>query len=296
MGHKSKNLKMQISDELRKKLNSGVGSSRHADKSAGSDAGKIYSFQTFETYKNALFRFASWMKEKHPEAKNLAAARAFCDEYIRERIAAGLSPYTLKSEVAAFAKLYGQTSADFVETPPRSRAEITRSRHRVKYDRHFSETSPANVALREFCQSCGLRRNELEHLRGSFLIERDGRFFLDFTGARGNFCKGGRPRLVPVVANTALVLQMCRDAGENLVFPVVHHAADVHRWRAEYCRRIYSEALAEMYGSGEIPASDRYRCRGERAGVILSRKCMRVASEALGHSRIDVIASNYLFD
>ena len=37
-----------------------------------------------------------------------------------------------------------------------------------------------------------------------------------------------------------------------------------------------------------------YYCRGDRKGTWLDKKAMLVASKALGHNRISIIASNYL--
>lgn len=299
MGWKQKNLRMQFSDVLAVRFQNGLSASRHEDKQTGADALKIYSAKTYENYKRTARHFADWMKIKHPDVLTIADAFAFVNEYLQERIEAGFSASTIKAEVAAFSKIYEKTAADFIQTPRRCRAEVVRSRNTVKYDRHFSEEN--NSALVSFCRSTGLRRNELEHLRGDFLVEKDGQFFLDYTdttdkrGNRANYCKGGRPRLVPVIGDVDLVVKMCRNSGSSLVFPKVHHAADIHRYRADYAVAYYEKAFAEKYPDGQIPRNDRYVCRNDQYGKVLSRSCMAQASQALGHSRISVIAESYLY-
>ena len=44
----------------------------------------------------------------------------------------------------------------------------------------------------------------------------------------------------------------------------------------------------------EISPAERYVCRRDCAGIVLDKRAMRIASEALGHSRINVIAGHYL--
>lgn len=39
---------------------------------------------------------------------------------------------------------------------------------------------------------------------------------------------------------------------------------------------------------------DAYVCRGDLQGIVYDRKAMEIASKALGHNRISVIAGHYL--
>lgn len=304
MSWKVKTLRMQMHNALENKFVAGLNSSRHDDKFDNSDASKIYAKKTFKVYVAHCYRFADWLKDRHPDCKMLYDARQYVDEYLKFLIDSALSASTVKSYACALAKLYDCHLSDFIKTPPRHRSEIERSRNAVRYDRHFSTENPENQKLISFCRSTGLRRNELEHLRGDFLIEKDGRYFLDFTktddprGNRANFCKGGRPRLVPVIGDIDLVVSMCKNAGPRLVFPVVHHACDVHHLRSEYAAAFYDAEFAREYPDGieSVPPSDRYYCRNDYVGRVMSRKCMAVVSEALGHSRIQVISSSYLYN
>ncbi len=49
------------------------------------------------------------------------------------------------------------------------------------------------------------------------------------------------------------------------------------------------------YNEGhELSYKDRYYCRGDEKGKVLSKPVMQKVSKALGHNRISVIAASYL--
>lgn len=53
--------------------------------------------------------------------------------------------------------------------------------------------------------------------------------------------------------------------------------------------------LSKIFNIENIPISERYIMRKDRAGEILDKRAMRIVSKAMGHNRIDVIALNYLY-
>jgi hypothetical protein len=77
---------------------------------------------------------------------------------------------------------------------------------------------------------------------------------------------------------------------------------DVHSYRGDYATAIYKmyarpidEIPYDKVDSyGRLYQSDVYICRGDRAGLKLDKKAMLKASQALGHSRICVVAGHYL--
>ena len=75
------------------------------------------------------------------------------------------------------------------------------------------------------------------------------------------------------------------------VWGKVHSGADIHSYRADYATKVYQlyARPIESLAHDEI-----YYCRGDRKGTWLDKKAMLVASKALGHNRISIIASNYL--
>lgn len=286
MGHKSKNLKMQINDKLQAALR--LGTSKHEAKKNGVSSSGIYAKTTFKTYKQQAYIFAQYIKEKHPEAKTLEKARVFVGEWLQSQIDRGLSPYTIKTAASAMGKVYGcNINAFGVVLPARNRVNITRSRNRVKRDAGFSEAQ--NADLCEFLRSTGLRRAEAEGLRGSWLrIDKDGNAFISLDNP--NVAKGGRYRLIPVIGDVDLVVRMCQEAGECKVFPGgINSHCDVHSYRAEYCARAYSSKARDVK---TLERSERYHCRGRSA--VYDREALHYASECLGHSRLEIVPSHYL--
>lgn len=276
---------MQINDKLTAAQS--FGSSKHQAKKNGTASSSVFSFSTFKTYKQQSYYFADYVREHHPEAKTLDAARQYVGEWLQMQIARELSPYTIRTAASALAKVYGCTTADFgVKLPARSRANITRSRRRVVRDEGFSEAR--NADLVEFLRSTGLRRAEATALRGSWLVKTEDGVFIDLTRTKAT--KGGRPRLVPVIGDVALVVKMCEMAGEGKVFADgINSHCDVHSYRAQYCARAYSAKARDVK---TLPRSERYHCRG--CSAVYDRAALKYASECLGHSRIDVVPGNYL--
>ena len=284
MGHKNnKSMVRQVQERLEEQLR--IGQSKYAAQQAEHTQHPegIFSYSTFRTYMKHCNYFAAWAKEQHG-CRTLEAARPYVDEWLLSR--SGLSASTVKMEASALAKLYGCSTGDFVETRSRHRADITRSRGDAVRDRHFSTEKNAELII--FCRCTGLRRAELEALRPDQLRQReDGSFALEIKG------KGGRVRLAPIVGTQEQVKAVVDrvQAAEGRVWGKVHSGADIHAYRAEYATKVYEQHARPV---DEIPREDAYHCRGDLKGVVYDKAAMEVASEALGHSRISVIAGHYI--
>lgn len=241
----------------------------------------IYSIQTYGNYAKHLNYFWEWCEQNY-NCKTLKQCRVHADEWVQSRIDAGLSPYTLKLEVAALSKIYQEPAEHFPETPSRKRGDIKRSRGYAQRDSGFSLEHHAEIIA--FCRSTGLRRGELTALTGSQLIEREDGYYI---GVKG---KGGRYREAPIIgANAAAVVARMQAAGDDRVWESVPSHMDVHEYRSEYATAIYM-----AYKRDVIPKADRYICRKDRKGEVLDKVAMLAASEALGHSRISVVAGHYI--
>ena len=284
-------LTYQVTQTLQSKLT--PGESRFADKRTIDADGrrvsdsKIYSYDTFRTYQKHCNYFAAWAKEQHG-CKTLDEARSHAGEWLQSRIDEGLSPYTIKMEASAIAKLYGCSTKDFgIKTPERSRADITRSRGEKAMDKHFSESR--NAELVSFCRCTGLRREELQRVSGANLINHgDGSYSLAISG------KGGRERIAPIIGTETQVRQVVDRLQAHPDTPAwgkVHAAADIHAYRAEYATAIYNANARDV---STLDRSERYDCRGDKAGISYDREALHMASEALGHSRVSVVAEHYL--
>lgn len=106
--------------------------------------------------------------------------------------------------------------------------------------------------------------------------------------------EGGRHRTVPLMGEPERVrraAEIIGCAGSENVFGRINSHADIHNYRAQYATDVYSQYARPKE---EIPPAERYVCRRDCAGMVLDKRAMRIASEALGHSRINVIAGHYL--
>ena len=183
----------------------------------------------------------------------------------------GLSAWTVQLEAKALGKLYGISpdDEDYFKPPKRNREEIKRSRGDRVRDKHFSKTN--NDELIKFCRGTGLRRKELQELRGKDLVPKtqieaeiselqkipeeqrapsvtkrlemlqDARLFPEewFVHVRNG--KGGRERLSPIIGKNAgqIIERMTDTPAEEKVWQHIHNCADIHGYRAEYATAIY---------------------------------------------------------
>ncbi len=118
--------------------------------------------------------------------------------------------------------------------------------------------------------------------------------------------KGGRERISPIVGPApdvqAVVERFREREPDEKVWRHVHSNCDVHGYRSDYSNRIYrlyerdlSDIPYKMAKkTGRLYQPDVYHCRGDEKGRCLDKQAAKMASLALGHNRIDVIANNYL--
>ena len=138
-----------------------------------------------------------------------------------------------------------------------------------------------------FCRATGLRREELQALRGTALYQDRSGYYLHITSGS----KGGRERYAPIIGDKDLVIRLCKQAGDGKVFEKVPSGADIHSYRRDYATAIYRQHARPLE---QLTAKEKYYCRGDRKGEVFDRAAMRITSNALGHGRIEVIAGHYL--
>lgn len=272
----------QVKIALDEKL--AIGESKFEDKKIGATADKIYSWNTYKTYLKHNIYFIQWAKENH-QIKSLDEGKKYVNEWLEMREKQGLSAYTVKLETSALMKLYSISSEDIYKSKARYRANINRSRGEKVRDKHFSEENHKDLV--RFCRATGLRRAELQQLRGNDLVEINGELFIAVI--RGS--KGGRHRNIPLTFDKAFIEGLMRSKGEDKVFEKIPNGADIHSYRAEYATRLY-KALARDVNS--LPKSEKYHCRKDLKGICYDKKAMLEVSQALGHDRISVIAGHYI--
>lgn len=278
------------------------GESKFDAKISGEMKYGIYSYNSAKIYARECQKFANYVCEVSPAGRHtsLSDAKQYVRSYIEKENLSDKSPYTVKLERSALAKLYQCNGRDFGPVRGRSREEITRSRERTvvsertgkeikntstRYGRFSEGNHPDEVS---WARSTGMRRSEMKTVRGDQLLERDGRYYIRLGGYQ---CKGGRERELPVIGDVERVKELCERAGNGRVFESVPGHMDVHGYRSEYATELYRSIARPVE---DIPKSDRYYCRGELKGTIYDVKAMEIVSQALGHNRISVIAEHYL--
>jgi integrase len=274
----------------------------------------IYSFSTFNNYLYHCTKFVNWAKQEHG-CRTVEQAKPFIKEYIQETMYSDYSASTIKSIHAAVAKLYGLSTelgakkSIAMNTPERKREDITRSRGQAERDKHFNPEKPKNKEFVEFCKATGLRRSEvLAITAGQIIAYKDIPQFRKDEGKiaksptnqyiiiHKNQGKGGRVRYVPILTKSAVDLMKGKPTYEK-VWPIpqgqksIFTKADIHSFRRDYATTLYNLYARPI---DQISENQKYKCRGNLAGVVYDKESMRNTSEALGHSRICVIAGHYL--
>jgi integrase len=254
----------------------------------------IYSIKTCDTYKEHAIDFVKWLRRNRPEVKQLQHIKpGMVAKYLRERVDRGDSAWTVRVKAAAIAKVLGCSSKDFegktFQFPERKREKITRSREARTHDKHFSQTK--HIPEIRFAVATGLRRHELASVRPDDVYKDDhGRVFVHVE--RG---KGGRSREVPVLRSLEQhVWQMKTEAereGREVIFEHIPNRMDVHSYRRDYASMLYDQFSQELPSSDPHDRSVWYH---RRDGEVFDKAIAFKVSEALGHSRVDVVVRHYL--
>lgn len=295
MGRKNKSYYKDLHQQAYDRLNGmqAFGESKKEAIANGTDRGKIFSFNTYQTYWKHTKYFLKYIKETHPECTTLKSAKKYVNEWLQMRTDQGLSAWTIQTEAKALSKLYGiqPDEEGYFKPPKRNREDIKRSRGDRVRDRHFSEEN--NDELVKFCKGTGLRRSELMELRGKDLVTRaqiedeiarlnalpagersaaadkrlemlqDTRLFDEeyFTHVRNG--KGGRERLSPIIGQFAgqIIGRIRETPAEEKVWQYVNTNADIHGYRAEYATAIYKTHARPIQ---DIPYDRVHRGTGRR--------------------------------
>lgn len=248
----------------------------------------IYGITTMKNYLRHGLEAMTEIRKEY-SCRTLEEAKEHVPWYLNKLIDSGnYSASTINLIASALSKLYQCSNPDWgVNLPTRRKEDIRRSRGAAVRDKNFSEER--NLELVTVCKTTGLRRSELEKMKGSDLFKsEDGHYYVKTVGKGGKYRES---RVVGTREEIKLVVDRAKASGNGLMFSRVHSACDVHAYRAEYADRVYRQ-YARAYE--DIPRKDRYYCRGDKAGVCYDKKALLVASRALGHNRTDVVAVNYL--
>ena len=267
-------LKYQITQSLIKQKR--FGESKYEAKRAGNvkfgqPVDGIFSYKTMKVYLDEAVRFVNWIRENYKEVKTLEEAKKYVREYLELGKRKNYSAWTLKLQRSALRKAFRDPElAKEIELPIRKKTDIVRSRRNAIRDKHFSKSR--NKDLIDFARATGLRRSELSKVRVQDVFKMDEKLYVAIKG------KGGRYREAPILEKyTERVQEIINKKDNNeKVFKKIHSCMDIHGYRREYAQELYKELTGKDYSE--------YK---DKEAV------MRV-SEALGHSRIDVVTRHYL--
>ena len=286
-----KNMQMQGIDILEKQFSRGKGTSKHSDKVKNNgkpEADKIYTDSTLKTYKQGWAKFCGFVKARGLKTRDLSDLVPYVQVFVDALEEQKYSAWSIHTWVSGVTKVLG-LSLETYDLPKRERKNVKRSRNPVKSDVRFCASNHQDLVT--FCRCVGPRNyKELQKIRGIDLIDLpDGSYAVHIRG------KGGKERNAPVYGTpdqVELIISLMHNAGNELVFPHVPTAADIHAFRAEYACRLY---LANARAVSDIPSDERYSCRKDMAGKVFDMWAMQAVSLALGHSRLSVIAQSYLW-
>lgn len=287
---------------ISQKWTAGNGKSRYLGKKEGDVYRYITSDKTFRDVSAVWRRFSQFVAEKSAgdDLDSLESILKYADRYLQSCVDKNLSAWTLTTYKTHLGKVFGLSTSAFIETKPRRRADIKRSRHDVEIDKHISQVKHDFFAM--VGGATGLRKSEMQSIRGTALSrERDEDGFYYFT-TKG---KGGRVRRSPIVAQNKeeeqLILALFRQAGDFYVFNNRHNDVqtyavpknlDEHSHRAEYARRVYKHYERNVL---DLPRKQKTFLRKELRGHILDKFAELKTSQALGHNRVDEFRRSYAY-
>lgn len=254
----------------------------------------IFSAATYKKYKNIVYNYFVWLHENGFIIKQMQDAVDYIQPFLDFLAAAGNSPCYIKTVGCAILKLYPGRYLGNYKTPPRSRKMITKSRaHDLKYCLKIKRKYPVLFA---FGLCIGLRKKkELAKIKGTDLVEKGDAYFVHVRGKNGQYRNApiiGEPEMV------AFIVQIFHDAGERKIFGPdgakgrIPSDFDEHCFRAIYASKLYAGNARPIK---KLEKEEKYYCRGDYKGIVLDRRAMKIASEALGHHRVSIIAQNYLW-
>lgn len=271
MSRKTKITKNAVIKRLQDKQ--AYGQSRHEGKKDGTAAHKIYSYNTYNTYRKQVSAYYDYVYQR--TRGNIPDEAVFA-LYVQEYIDRYTSAWSQKTALAAMRK--AGLPVPQVRTLKETRASIRKNRGGAP----GVSTSIHDTTI-ELCKIAGLRRHEIPKARADNLKVKNGIWYLD--GIKG---KGGKVRNIRLLRAPSDRLKHALSAGLD----APPEAVNVHIYRRGYAQEIYSRYLAAMQAAGKKITW--IHLRKEQAGVKICREAALYTSRQLGHNRVDVVVRNYL--
>lgn len=269
----------------------------------------IFSFKTYNGYKQTAIEFARWLKQNYSEIKIMnQIKKEHTVHYLQSRQQDGKSAFTVSKDMSALNKTFGfGLSKKEACLNNRSYKDVVRSRVERQHDKKYN---PKNYSKQiTFAKATGCRRESI--LGGQYQVKpcslwRDtkGDIFVSLIEKGGKFrnapvlekYKAQIERLVPRISvrvqyqslamETYRFKELYRKSNEDYLFLKYTKKIDNHAFRAEYARERYTELIQKKRDHGEEIMND-YRSQ-------FDSKILRTVSTDLGHFRLSVVFEHYL--
>ena len=238
-----------------------IGESRHKAKELGVAHEGIYSYKTYDAYKNSSKQFVKWLKSEFPEVKYLSEIdRDMCKKYIKHREQIGCSAYTYSQDMAMISKTLN------ISLTKKECDVATRKLSNIKKNRIDNEFRTQSGAIETILRGTGLRRNELAHLKVRNLLIYNNKVtgVLVEKGA-----KGGKERQIQVrkeYQERIYKLVEGLESNSKVISEQIPKQLQAHRYRAEYAQNMYKE-LIEL--GREDPLQDLTKSMGHNRKSVL---------------------------
>lgn len=268
----------------------------------------IFSFKTYDAYKQTAMEFSKWLRENHSDIKTLdQISQEHAIRYLQGRQAEGKSAYTVSKDMSAINKIFGtELSKKNAGLAERSYKNVTRSRGIKAHDKQYN---PANYKDQiAFAKGTGCRRSSVHGGKYSVkpcslwkdsegnlyvsLIEKGGRFrntkVLDaYKGTIEGLVTAipVREPLANLKAEGNRFRELYRASSDSPLFEKYPLKIDNHAFRAEYARARYQELAAAKQAAGGSVSND---YRG------YDKSCIMGVSKDLGHGRPSVVVEHYM--
>lgn len=269
----------------------------------------IFSLQTMNSYRQSAMEFVEWIRETHPEIKELGQiTEEHSVEYLQNRQKQGISAYSVSKDMSALNKVLGlSVSKKQANLDQRSYKNVTRSRIEREHDLKYN---PKNYEKQiEFAKAFGCRRQSIfggnYQVKDVSLFKRDGQVYVSLIE------KGGRYREAPcLVARQKEIERLFPDIQEreSMIFDR-QGKRDLQQEKREFIKK-YEQSENKLFGSYTAKI-DNHAFRGEYARELYrelelkqenlninyrgyDENVLRDVSEALGHSRLVIVVEHYL--
>ena len=214
-----------------------MGKSRHEAKLQAKEQGKkvdgIYSYKTYDAYKQSSKTFIKWIKTEYAKIKNISDIdKDICALYIQNRAKQGVSAYTYSQDIAMLNKILNvNITKEYCSVAKRSLKNITKNR----VDNGYTTNSGK---IETIIKGSGLRRNELVNLKIKDLIINN-KSVVGILVSKG--AKGGNPQKVEIRKEfQPLIYKLIEnfDANSYVITEQIPKQLQTHRLRTEYAQNI----------------------------------------------------------